>query len=761
MMHRGRGMIGIKERYRKRIQKHQKKTKNTSEKNTMIVVGNGSSLKKIGNGEFIDSFTSVCRINTFKLKKEITGTRTTHWFLSDDPKTLARLKDGNFDFPKCNNVFIFSYFNQAEPIKDILASRYSNIQIIHEPETYGKAIHQFCPKKNKFYSTGYQTIKFVLNEGIVKAVSAVGFDIFIPEIDNFTSYYGENTNLGNKYFLPQERENLTRLVRENKIKVITKNRNTLTKSTPNKTSKKYTIGFEKYSTVAYAPDELAKAIEKYSENFSVISNDHKRKRTPLHKTDLVHYHNLSKIKYKTPAIIQYHSEPERCDLEFKGTKLVIAQYHATLPEFKDCKVVRNIINFPNNPLYAKKKVLDKVRVAYSPSNRTKTTIWDDKGTEETLKILNEVKSLYPNKFEFDYINGAKLNDCIERKRNANVVIDECMTTSYHRSSLEGLALGKLTICSLGKEVEDLILKITGAETHPIQNIKIENLKEYLISLCNSDIMDIIAIGNKSREWMETYWHPKDIVKEFENIYIDEIWKKKLEQFDHTNFDNVNNEYFSDLIHGKRIAIVGPSKILEGSKMGEFIDSFDLVIRTNGSFNILDEIKEDYGSRCDILYVNGSYSREMYPLPVDWYRSRGMKILCMKNNYIIHRRYYNPTLPTRWINQNPRLIAGVKGPLLGTYILNDLLQYEPGYIYLTGMDMYQAGFANGLNLDAHYLPGYQPQKILDIVKPKEHTMKMGHDVASNNAFFKRIIEEYDIVDCDDFIKQILNIGENNA
>ena len=38
----------------------------------------------------------------------------------------------------------------------------------------------------------------------------------------------------------------------------------------------------------------------------------------------------------------------------------------------------------------------------------------------------------------------------------------------------------------------------------------------------------------------------------------------------------NEEYFVN----KSVVIVGPSQSLKGSKQGEFIDSFDLVVRVN-------------------------------------------------------------------------------------------------------------------------------------------------------------------------------------
>ena len=56
----------------------------------------------------------------------------------------------------------------------------------------------------------------------------------------------------------------------------------------------------------------------------------------------------------------------------------------------------------------------------------------------------------------------------------------------------------------------------------------------------------------------------------------------------------------ELVKGKRVAFVCPSPHLIGQGMGEFIDSFDLVVRVNQGFAPTEDTWEDYGKRVDIL-----------------------------------------------------------------------------------------------------------------------------------------------------------------
>ena len=71
--------------------------------------------------------------------------------------------------------------------------------------------------------------------------------------------------------------------------------------------------------------------------------------------------------------------------------------------------------------------------------------------------------------------------------------------------------------------------------------------------------------------------------------------------------------FEDYIKGKSVIFVGPSPILLGKKMGKFIDSFDIVIKTNDFINIKTHEKyiNDYGKRNDIICLNMSYSRSLH------------------------------------------------------------------------------------------------------------------------------------------------------
>jgi hypothetical protein len=275
------------------------------------------------------------------------------------------------------------------------------------------------------------------------------------------------------------------------------------------------IGQYKITPIAQAPDELAKCIGKYSDNHSFVITPGNL--ADAKKCDKIICHNKF-YSFDKPTALMVHSEPEMVDYNAPvSVKMVISQYHATLPQFEKFVKVKNIIDFETAE-YNINEVVGKIRIGYSPSRMNKMGNWHDKGYSQTVKILKTIKAYYPHLVDIDIIHGVPLAECISRKSKCNLIIDECITGSYHRSALEGLALGKATICYVSPDVEKVLKEVTGCDNIPFINVDINNLEQELCKLVELGWGNLNRIGNKNRTWMETYWHPRNIVNEFLRIY---------------------------------------------------------------------------------------------------------------------------------------------------------------------------------------------------------------------------------------------------
>ena len=65
-------------------------------------------------------------------------------------------------------------------------------------------------------------------------------------------------------------------------------------------------------------------------------------------------------------------------------------------------------------------------------------------------------------------------------------------------------------------------------------------------------------------------------------------------------DYVKTAELQEILDGKTVAIVGPSFHINGQNLGNYIDSFDVVVRVGFLEEPTEIAMKDYGSRTDII-----------------------------------------------------------------------------------------------------------------------------------------------------------------
>lgn len=306
--------------------------------------------------------------------------------------------------------------------------------------------------------------------------------------------------------------------------------------------------------IAGAPISLSKALNKYQGNkvssrhlaqsdrnenrifdcdMIIDHRSYEEIRKSILDADVLHFHNFYKNQHlfrkypdlwplvgKKKRVWQAHTQRNIAwmnmeeGLEDKGAKhLVIGQYHPRM--YPECEVVPNIVDI-YDPKYLPNWEInnEKPRVAFSPS-RIRLAGWDNKGYDETVPVLQELVDVRAITAEVIY--NTSHADCLNRRRAADISIDEIVTGSYHLVSLESLSQGLATIAGLDDTQVNTLRELTGSNKLPWFIARPDNLKEVLKELI-SDRAALLDRRRMSRAWMENFWCPKITTERFYNIY---------------------------------------------------------------------------------------------------------------------------------------------------------------------------------------------------------------------------------------------------
>lgn len=247
---------------------------------------------------------------------------------------------------------------------------------------------------------------------------------------------------------------------------------------------------------------------------------------------------------------------------------VVGQYQATLPEFKDWAIVPNPVPFWEAEYQSQIKP-ECIAICYTPSGRHEKypsahrLYWHSKGYETTLKVLRKLAKRFSVKLEI--VGERQISHCesLAMKHRSHIVIDECVTGSYHRNSLEGLAAGCVVVNGLGilPKVSE-VLQICAGQTAniPFVSATLGNLEDVLSELIESGAENLIAKGAENRRWIEANW---DFAAQWE-----EFWTPLVERaLDSANRKisgvNVENKKVLDSLASGQIEISDAKKLKKG------------------------------------------------------------------------------------------------------------------------------------------------------------------------------------------------------
>lgn len=225
------------------------------------------------------------------------------------------------------------------------------------------------------------------------------------------------------------------------------------------------------------------------------------------------------------------------------------------------------------------------------------------------------------------------------------------------------------------------------------------------------------------------------------------------------------DFFRKSIHNKNVIFVGAGAINKNKKIGKWIDSFDTVIKTNGSLFLQnqEDFKRDFGSKIDLLYVNNQFIREMHPIDKNYMLSTGLKGIGFKTGLGKRAKYYQDTFFVRGFNdtiEQVSKIIGNKGLMTGALIYQDIINFEPKYFYATGIDFaYQKPREFVPDDFSEYVNGYLPQKIINQANEREIGKLFNHSRYKMAVLFKYFYDNNQIDTHQDVLEIMKYIIEN--
>lgn len=212
-----------------------------------------------------------------------------------------------------------------------------------------------------------------------------------------------------------------------------------------------------------------------------------------------------------------------------------------------------------------------------------------------------------------------------------------------------------------------------------------------------------------------------------------IMGRKVKKFDPSIFD------------GKRIAIVGPANSAYNTGKGDYIDSFDYVIRINKSPKLLvdGKMKHDIGSKTDILFhcfFENDHSGGG-PLDIPLYDRLGIKYVVnplsdffgLRITFNFYKKYLLPKtvylLDSSYYKQL-RQYFGHMRPTTGFFALNTILKSDFSEFYITGFTFFKTA----------YVDGYR-DSMKELAQTQKHIAEAKiHDPEIEFNQFKRLLAE---------------------
>jgi len=210
------------------------------------------------------------------------------------------------------------------------------------------------------------------------------------------------------------------------------------------------------------------------------------------------------------------------------------------------------------------------------------------------------------------------------------------------------------------------------------------------------------------------------------------------------------------IKNSNIIIVGGSNKLVGLNKGKYIDSFDIVVKFNGSLFLYNanDFTKDYGKRFDLHFMTNPLIREKKP---DLKKYDFVNCFLFKRDYKEYKDINRVIIKESFKNVESKMKKGFT--YSGIAVLDYVLSCNLKSVELIGWDMY-VDKPNYWDGDwSHYPEGYVPEEMKDLTARENADGHLAHSRYWNCVVLKEMIDDVRVTCSDDLRNNVEYILKN--
>lgn len=146
-----------------------------------------------------------------------------------------------------------------------------------------------------------------------------------------------------------------------------------------------------------------------------------------------------------------------------------------------------------------------LNIGHAPSNR------DVKGTDQIMKIIQDLQSTHGKRFEFHLIENVPYDKVMDAYQSIDILIDQIYAGWYGGLAVEAMALGKPVLCYIREDDLKFVPQEMATDL-PIIKTFPETLKQDLASVIEMPFEKIVKLGKESRQYVEKWHCPRKVIQ---------------------------------------------------------------------------------------------------------------------------------------------------------------------------------------------------------------------------------------------------------